>query len=49
MPIPKPRKDETKEEFMSRCMSDDVMKKEYDNASQRYAVCNTQWKNKDKE
>jgi len=45
MPIPKPRKNEKKDEFMQRCMSDDVMVNEYDK-KQRYAICLTQWKNK---
>lgn len=40
MPIPKPNKDESKKEFMSRCMADEVMQ-EY-NEKQRYAVCETQ-------
>lgn len=43
MPLPKPRKGETKEKFIERCMSDSVMKTEFPNIKQRYAVCNTQW------
>lgn len=42
MPIPKPNENETKEKFMDRCMSDDTMKKEYDN-KQRYAICETKF------
>jgi len=48
MPIPKPRKNENKNEFISRCMSDTVMKKEYPNQKQRNAVCFTAWDDKDK-
>jgi len=43
MPLPKPKKDESKEEFMDRCMGDSVMLKEYPNNDQRYAVCESQW------
>lgn len=43
MPIPKPRTGESKEDFISRCMGDDVMRKEFPNTGQRFAVCNTNW------
>lgn len=43
MPLPKPKKDESKEEFMDRCMGDSVMLKEYPDNDQRYAVCESQW------
>ena len=49
MPLPKPRSGETKAKFMQRCMGSEVMNKEYEDTDQRYAVCNTQWENKDKE
>ena len=39
MPIPSKRKDEDKNKFMSRCMGDNVMRKEYPGKSQRSAVC----------
>jgi len=48
MPIPTPQKDETKQEFIERCMSNDTMVKEYPNEGQRYAICLTQWRNKNK-
>ena len=48
MPIPKPKKDEKKDDFISRCMGDDVMNTEYPDQDQRMAVCSTQWRNKDK-
>ena len=41
MPIPVPKAEETKEEFIDRCMMDDVMVKEYD-SEQRRAICETQ-------
>ena len=48
MPIPAPRKNENKKNFIARCMGDEVMKKEFSDIKQRYAVCLTQWKNKRK-
>jgi hypothetical protein len=39
MPIPNKRKDEDKTKFVSRCMSDEVMKKDYPNSNQRVAIC----------
>tara|TARA_Y100000356_G_scaffold134520_1_gene144086 strand:+ start:1811 stop:2956 length:1146 start_codon:yes stop_codon:yes gene_type:complete len=39
MPLPKRSKDESRENFMSRCMSDKNSKKEYPDNSQRVAVC----------
>ena len=48
MPIPKPNKDESEKEFTERCMADEVMTKEYPDQKQRYAICSTQWKDKDK-
>lgn len=39
MPIPKPRSDESRDDFLSRCMGDDTMRAEYSDADQRFAVC----------
>jgi hypothetical protein len=39
MPIPSRKEKEDKNSFMSRCMSDDVMKKEYTDTDQRTAIC----------
>jgi len=39
MPIPKPRKDESKKDFVQRCMIDDVMTFEYEDIDQRLAIC----------
>ena len=44
MPLPSKRKDEKQSEFMSRCMGDDIMKKEYKDNKQRVAVCLTQYR-----
>ena len=44
MPIPKPKKGETKEKFISRCMGSSVMNTEFPNDKQRAGVCYTQWK-----
>ena len=41
MPIPKRKPDEDRNDFLSRCMSDSTMNKEYPESSQRYAVCLT--------
>jgi hypothetical protein len=43
MPMPVPADDENRDDFVSRCMSDDVMRREYPAERQRYAVCLTQW------
>jgi len=42
MPIPKPNKNESQKNFLSRCMSDSLMNKEYPDKSQRYTICNQQ-------
>jgi hypothetical protein len=41
MPIPKPLPREQNNEFIQRCMMNDVMVKEYDQ-DQRYAICREQ-------
>lgn len=46
MPLPKPNKGESKDDFLSRCMGDDAMQSEYPDEDERYAVCNSQWENK---
>ena len=48
MPLPSPRKDEDHSKFKTRCMGDGVMKKEYPDRKQRNAVCESQWKKKEK-
>lgn len=39
MPIPEPQKEEDRSKFMTRCMSDPTMKKEYKDNKQRVAIC----------
>jgi hypothetical protein len=39
MPIPSRKDNEDKNKFMSRCMSNETMKKEYTNIDQRTAIC----------
>jgi len=46
MPIPKPKTGEEKDKFVSRCMADSVMNKEYPDNKQRAAICYSQWKSK---
>lgn len=48
MPIPKPKLKEKKDDFIKRCMSDKIMLKEYPDKSQRSAICNKQWEDKEK-
>lgn len=43
MPLPQPRKDEKRSEFMSRCMGSEVMNREFPDQEQRYKICLTQW------
>jgi HK97 family phage prohead protease len=45
MPLPEPTKNESKDDFLARCMADEVMLEEYDDEKQRYAICQTQWDN----
>ena len=42
MPIPKPSKGESKDDFMGRCMGNKVMVQDYDQ-KQRAAVCYSSW------
>jgi len=46
-PIPSPRSEEPKKTFISRCMSDSVMNKEFPDIKQRNAVCYRQWRAKE--
>jgi hypothetical protein len=43
MPLPTPKIDEKKSEFISRCIVDLTAKEEFPNVAQRIAVCNSQW------
>lgn len=48
MPIPTKNAKETKEKFIERCMSSEVMKREFPRNDQRFAVCMSQFKKKKK-
>jgi hypothetical protein len=48
MPLPKVRPGEDSREFINRCMSDDIMVKEYEDGKQRFAVCNSIWDRRNK-
>jgi|LauGreDrversion4_2_1035121.scaffolds.fasta_scaffold01389_9 hypothetical protein len=43
MPIPKPKNKEKKSEFVSRCIGDTQMGKDFPDQKQRIAVCYSQW------
>lgn len=47
MPLPKPRDDEEKKDFIDRCMGDDTMNEDFPDPSQRRAVCESQWDERD--
>jgi hypothetical protein len=41
--MPTPNSDEGREEFLERCMADEVMREDFPDEDQRYAVCERQW------
>lgn len=47
MPLPKPEKNEKRNDFVSRCMGDETMKKDFKDNKQRVAVCLAQFSKKD--
>jgi hypothetical protein len=47
MPIPSPKKSEKQGDFVSRCMGDETMNKEFPDQKQRAAVCYSQFKKAD--
>tara|TARA_R100000008_G_C3496447_1_gene121400 strand:+ start:340 stop:543 length:204 start_codon:yes stop_codon:yes gene_type:complete len=49
MPLPNKRSDESRKEFMSRCMGDDIMTSEFKDIKQRAAVCNSQFSQRKKQ
>jgi len=49
MPIPTPEKDESNNEYVDRCMGDQVMRSEYPDQAQRAAVCQHKWREHRKE
>ena len=44
MPLPSPKGKQDKKAFISNCMGDSVMKKEFPDSKQRVAVCHSKWK-----
>jgi hypothetical protein len=46
MPLPTPNTDESKNEFVARCMSDAKTQSEFPDSQQRIAVCIAQYDNK---
>jgi hypothetical protein len=48
MPIPQRKKDEDKQKFVSRCMGDETMKKDFPSTQQRIAICLGQTRQKGK-
>lgn len=49
MPLPKPKKKESRSEFVSRCAGNSTMNKDFPENKQRIAVCYSQWEKKKKE
>ena len=43
MPLPSPKKKESKDSWISRCMANDAMKREFPDNKQRSAVCYRKW------
>ena len=41
--MPKPNPNETHDDFITRCMSDEESKSSFPDESQRYAVCESKW------
>lgn len=48
MPIPKPKQNEDSTKFVSRCMGNETMKKDYPDQKQRIAICLGQTRKKSK-
>ncbi|MHA1952504.1 MAG: hypothetical protein ACW96U_00970 [Candidatus Heimdallarchaeaceae archaeon] len=46
--MPIPRQDESKDEYISRCMSDPKMKTKHPDNDERFAVCNGIWETEGK-
>ena len=49
MPLVKPKKRERRNDFLERCMGDQTSTDDYPNRSQRYAVCNSLYDDRNKE
>lgn len=42
--MPKPRDNETKDQFIARCMGDDESRRDFPDQAQRAAFCFSMWK-----
>ena len=49
MPLVKPKKRERRNDFLERCMGDQTSMDDFPNRSQRYAVCNSLYDDRNKE
>lgn len=49
MPLPSPDKDEKHDDWMDRCMANDIMNEEYPENDQRYAICQSIWEDDEKD
>ena len=49
MPLPKPKKGESEDDFVSRCVSNDTIQSEFPNQDQRVAVCLGRFRKKSEE
>ena len=48
LPIPKPKRGESKDEYVHRFMRNDAMKREYPDIKQRLAVAYSEWRGRHK-
>jgi len=44
MPLPSPKGEQERDDFISSCMSNENMKGEFHDHKQRLAVCHSKWK-----
>jgi len=44
--MPSPKSEESKDTFISRCMSSTEAKRDFPDTDQRYAFCQSKWENK---
>lgn len=49
MPLPKPRSGESRDDFLPRCMANSTMRDDFPDRDQRFAVCNQQWRDRNKD
>ena len=43
MPLPKPKKNENRDDFINRCMKDEITNRDFPKQKQRLAVCFSLW------